>query len=437
MTARIFHTSDWHLGRQIGRFRRDSEIDAVLEEVIEIADDFHPDLIVHSGDLFDGPRPGLDDMRRAAEALRRLGRIAPVVVVAGNHDTAYVLAFLEYVLNGRDSRTGDLARVRFATDARPDGLLVAEYPAQESELTLRIGALPYLHPNRFTYDFSDPAMMTATYADRMRTVQADVYRRLAHGRGAQDILLFAAHMFVEGATPSYTERQISLAAEYATAATDLPDVAYGALGHIHNPQPVGRVGFPAYYAGSLLQLDFGETGDTKAVVLAEVGPNREPRIDLEPLTTGRPLIRLQGTLEEIEPRARRVGDAWVKAEVIVEAPNPYLADTLAKMMPKATIVTIDEHRTGAADRVLHRETTTGDLPSIEELLHDYLADHGTTGPALDRAMTTFAHLRAEPDPDDLAPCCEETLLVDVLAGRPLDRSGLSTVTDTPGTETAR
>ena len=73
VTGRILHTSDWHLGRQIGRFRRDSEVDAVLNEINGIADDFHPDLIVHSGDLCDSPRPGLDDMRRAAQALRRLG----------------------------------------------------------------------------------------------------------------------------------------------------------------------------------------------------------------------------------------------------------------------------------------------------------------------------------------------------------------------------
>ncbi|MFD0516452.1 exonuclease SbcCD subunit D [Streptomyces aureus] len=250
MTGRIFHTSDWHLGKPLGRHRRDTEVDAVLDEIVDIADDFAPDLIVHSGDLFDASRPGLDDLRRAAQALRRLGEIAPVVVVAGNHDTRNVLAFLEFILNGTGIGEDEQARVRFATDARPDGLLVADYPAQEGELTLRIGALPYLHPNRFAYDFADPALTTATYAERLRTVQADVYRRLAAGRDARDVLVFAAHLFVEGALPSYSERKISITDEYATAAADLPDVAYGALGHIHKPQRVQRAGYPAHYAGS-------------------------------------------------------------------------------------------------------------------------------------------------------------------------------------------
>ncbi|MEW1926796.1 exonuclease SbcCD subunit D [Streptomyces sp. NPDC088360] len=440
MTGRIFHTSDWHLGRQLGRHRRDTEVDAVLDEIIDITDDFAPDLIVHSGDLFDASRPGLDDLRRAAQALRRLGEIAPVVVVAGNHDTRNVLAFLEFILNGTGIGEDGQARVRFATDARPDGLLVADYPTRDGELTLRIGALPYLHPNRFAYDFTDPALTTATYAERLRTVQADVYRRLAAGRDARDVLVFAAHLFVEGALPSYSERKISIASEYATTAADLPDVAYGALGHIHKPQRVQRAGYPAHYAGSPLQMDFGESGDTKSVVLAEVGPDTTPRIEPVPLTSGRRLVRLEGTLEEIAQRSARINDAWVKAVVDVEVADPYLPDTLAKMLPRATLVAVDERRAGAAESVPGQREAPTELPGIEELLRDYLRGHGTTGLALDRAMNALAHLQAEPDLDDPAPCCEETLLTAAIDGRPLDgldRSGLLPGTDTTAEETTR
>ncbi|MGW2017600.1 metallophosphoesterase family protein [Streptomyces sp. NPDC001927] len=440
MTGRVFHTSDWHFGRQIGRHRRDREVDAVLAEIIDIAEDYAPDLIVHSGDLFDSPRPSLDDMRRAAQALRRLGAIAPVVVVAGNHDTTHVLTFLEYVLNDMGTREDDQTRVRFATDAHPDRMLLAEYPTKNGDFTLRIGALPYLHPNRFTYDFANPALTTTTYAERMRTVQAEVYRRLAADRGPRDILVYAAHLFIEGALPSYSERRISLSADYASAAADLPDVAYGALGHIHKPQPVGRSGFPAYYAGSPLQMDFGETGDTKSVVLAEIGPNTNPHIELVPLEAGRRLVRLEGTVEQIAHRAARVGDAWVKAVVNVDTFDPSLPATLAKMLPQATLVDIDERRNGAAHRVLDRQTSATELPDIEDLLHDYLADRGSSGPALDRVMAAFTHLRVEPDPDDPTPCCEETLLADAIVGRPRDtsdRSGLLTGIDAPDAETTR
>ncbi|WP_199565728.1 metallophosphoesterase family protein [Spongiactinospora rosea] len=413
--GRVFHTSDWHLGRQLGRHRRDNEFDAVLDEIIEIATDFAPDVIVHSGDLFDGPRPGLDDMRRAAQALRRLEAIAPTVVVAGNHDTAHVLAFLQFVLSDMGNREEDQVQVRFATDARPSGLLMAEYPGAGGELTLRVGALPYLHPNRFAYDFVDPAMVTAAYAQRMRAVQADVYHRLAVGRSARDILVFAAHLFVEGAMPSYSERRFSIEADYAIATADLPAVDYGALGHIHKPQPVARAGFPAHYAGSPLQLDFGETRDIKSVVLAEIAPGHAPRIELVPLDSGRRLIRLEGTLEEIAHRAGSVGDAWVKAVVNVDASTSSLADTIAKMLPAATVVAIEERRPESAGRLLDRDVTVQELPGVDDLLRDYLPSRGITGLALDCAMETFVQLRAESDLEDPAPCCEETLLTAALA----------------------
>jgi hypothetical protein len=187
-------------------------------------------------------------------------------------------------------------------------------------------------------------------------------------------------------------------------------------------------------------MDFGETGDTKSVVLAEIAPGTNPRIQLEPLTAGRRLIRLEGTLEQIAHRAARVGDAWVKAVVNVDAFDPCLPDTLAKMLPQATLVDIDERRTGTAHRVLDRQTSATELPDIDDLLHDYLADRGTAGLALDRAMAAFAHLRAEPDPDDPAPCCEETLLTAAIAGQPLDtidHSSLLTGIDTTDAETTR
>lgn len=438
--GRVFHTSDWHLGRQIGRHRRDAEFDAILDEIVEIAADFAPDLVVHSGDLFDGVRPSLDDMRRAAFALRRLGDIAPVVVVAGNHDTPYVLAFLEYLLNDMGNRSGDQVRVRFAADARPEGLLIAEYPAADGNLTLRVGALPYLHPNRFAYDFANPAAATATYAERIRAVQTDVYRRLAANRGPHDVLVFAAHLFVEGATPSYSERPVSIASDYAVAAAELPGVDYGALGHIHKPQRVDRAGFAARYAGSPLQLDFGESRDTKSVVLAEFAPGKPPRIELQPLTAGRRLIHLTGTLEEIARRAGRVGNAWVKAVVNVDVPTASLPETLAGMLPDATIVGIEELRPGAEKQVLDRGVSTAELPGVEELLREYLPGRGVAGHALDHVMAALSHLQAEPDPAEPSPCCEETLLAAAIAEENfdgVDRAGLLGGAAAAGSEALR
>ncbi|MFC9470989.1 exonuclease SbcCD subunit D [Nocardia sp. NPDC056952] len=435
----MFHTSDWHLGRQIGRHRRDAEFDAVVNEIVDISADFAPDVIVHSGDLFDH-RPGLDDFTRAAVALRRLGEIAPVVVVAGNHDNRNVLSFLDFMIRDVGTRPIAESRVRFATDARPGGLSITEFPARGG-LTVRVGALPYLHANRFAYDFTDPAMATATYAERMRAVQADVYRSLARDRGPRDVLVYAAHLFVEGATPSHSERQISIESEFASSAISLPEVDYGALGHIHKPQAIGGVGFTARYAGSPLQMDFGETRDTKSVVLAEIEPGREPRIQVEPLESGRRLVKLVGTLDQIRADASRVGNAWVKVAVHLDSPVYGLSETLAAMMPEATIVDIDHRRPGNENQSLDKIVSADELPSVEEILREYL-DTGNrmAGSTLDHIMSTLAAIQGDPDPADGTSCCEANLLIAAIDGdtpQAIDRAGVLTAGHTTSSEEPR
>src|SRR5664279_4267963 len=99
----------------------------------------------------------------------------------------------------------------------------------------------------------------------------------------QDVLVFAAHLYIEGALPSRSERALELTDTYATAATALPQVAYAALGHIHRPQSIGRTGFPTRYAGSPLQLDFGEVGENKSLVLVTAEPSRPAHPQVVPL----------------------------------------------------------------------------------------------------------------------------------------------------------
>src|SRR6266508_280265 len=84
---RLLHISDWHLGRLTYRCPRTPDHESVLEEILELARDVRPHLICHTGDVFDGLRPGYPEMTRAIDALEELGAVAPVVVVAGNHDS--------------------------------------------------------------------------------------------------------------------------------------------------------------------------------------------------------------------------------------------------------------------------------------------------------------------------------------------------------------
>ena len=57
---RVLHTSDWHVGKTIrGRSRAD-EHEAVLGEIVGIADAEAVDLVLVAGDLFDSAAPAPD-----------------------------------------------------------------------------------------------------------------------------------------------------------------------------------------------------------------------------------------------------------------------------------------------------------------------------------------------------------------------------------------
>jgi DNA repair protein SbcD/Mre11 len=80
------HTSDWHVGVELGPIDRRPDLEKALEGLIQLVAEVKPDLVLHTGDLFDRSLPAGNDTRFAADALCRLAAVAPVLVICGNHD---------------------------------------------------------------------------------------------------------------------------------------------------------------------------------------------------------------------------------------------------------------------------------------------------------------------------------------------------------------
>ncbi|OLC52282.1 MAG: hypothetical protein AUH85_17445 [Chloroflexi bacterium 13_1_40CM_4_68_4] len=126
--------------------------------------------------------------------------------------------------------------------------------------------------------------------------------------------------------------------EYAVPPSRFPGTAsYIALGHVHKPQAVAGSPAPARYAGSLLQLDFGEREQRKSVTICEVSAGKPARIGEVALRSGRALVDVAGTLEELRAQAR-VGDAWLRVTVRTAAPVPGIADDVRQILPNAVEV---------------------------------------------------------------------------------------------------
>uniref|UniRef100_UPI00107510BC metallophosphoesterase family protein n=1 Tax=Deinococcus fonticola TaxID=2528713 RepID=UPI00107510BC len=96
---RFIHTADWHLGRRLGGESFLPAQRQILEQLIHFVHSDRPDAILISGDLYDRAVPPPEAVEVLNDVLVQLQALnVPVIVIAGNHDSAERLAFLRHLL---------------------------------------------------------------------------------------------------------------------------------------------------------------------------------------------------------------------------------------------------------------------------------------------------------------------------------------------------
>jgi exonuclease SbcD len=160
---------------------------------------------------------------------------------------------------------------------------------------------------------SDDTTAHQRYAEGMRRIVELLTARFR----SDSINLLMAHTHLDGAVLAGSERQVHLGAEWAVTAQSLPSTAhYVALGHIHRPQRIDAAPSPTCYAGSPLQLDFGEVGEEKSFIVVRAEPGQPARIERVPYVGGKPLREIRMTLPELEQQAERLRDTgWLRVTV--------------------------------------------------------------------------------------------------------------------------
>lgn len=360
--VKALHTSDWHVGRTMRGRSRAEEHRAVLGEIVGQAGDSDVDLVLVAGDLFDVASPTPESEQIVYRALLDLAEVAPVVIVAGNHDSPRRFEALAPLL--------DLGRVTSVGALRPPddggvrrfeecGALVVPVPWTSQRAI--VGADDII--------VKDRDQNTMAYIDRMRRV----IETLTAEAGTDTVNLVVAHlmMHVDPAMTAGSERVAHTIFEYSLPAQTFPGhLSYVALGHLHRQQRVPAAA-PVWYSGSPLQLDFGEAGEVKGSLLVEATPGRPAEVTPLPLRSGVPLRVLTGTLEEVVAQAESLGECHVRV-VLEEVARVGLSDDVRDRIPGVVDVELRRVEAGA---------TTGATPARlgrppRELFLEYLAGEG-------------------------------------------------------------
>jgi DNA repair exonuclease SbcCD nuclease subunit len=231
MALRIAHLSDTHLGYEAypalsaaGNNQRGEDVVRAMQNVVNDIVSWQPDLIIHSGDVLEKPKTDIRYMLVAQQLFRKLAAVAPVVVIAGNH----------------------------------------ELPRSRKEacwLDLLAGT-PGLHIVTSRYEVIRPAGLDGV---AVHAVPHDVLKEIDQSvivPSADPYNILVAHGVATGSELFLR----SLGREYAIEAdTLLRDWSYAALGHWHRQGPVhlGASGVVkhVWYAGSTENMGFRDLRD--------------------------------------------------------------------------------------------------------------------------------------------------------------------------------
>lgn len=305
---KFLHTSDWHIGATIRNRSRDEEHRLVFAEMLDIGKEEQIDALLVTGDIFHQRRPSVSAQGLLGETLAAWAEAGiPVVMIGGNHDDPELLATY--------GSMGGLLGIDIVSGAEGVGGRIKLIEGQGERAM--IGALPYVHPHQVLpaalgVGESEEARYGA-YQEAMRQQFLGLENEMRRN-GAGAVTVMMGHVDTLGTEYGGGEYRANV---YPIDPALLPaHVQYVALGHIHKPQAIPGARAKARYAGSPIQMDFGERDHHKSVTLVEVKAGRMARVEELVLTTVRPLLRVQGTAAQILAQGEGWGEAWV--EVVLE-----------------------------------------------------------------------------------------------------------------------
>lgn len=338
---RFFHLSDLHIGKQLHAYSLRENQQAVLAQIVERAEELHPDAILICGDIFDRAVPSGEAYTIFDEFLQALSAITPnipVLIIAGNHDNAQRLNYASSFLKKH--------QIYVSTSVSEELLQKIVLKDEFGEVDFYL--LPFVKPGYVRHLFEEGAITSyeSAVGEILKREQIDYSRR--------NVLL--SHQFYtnSGQAPELCESEQSVLTIGGLDNVDVSVVEsfdYVALGHIHGAQ---MVKFPYIrYCGTPLKYSVSEEHHKKSITMVTMGEKgTEPVIDTIPLVPIQEVRRERGLLKEVIARADRENCHDFLSITLTDEKEPYHPkEQLEEVYDHILELRIDNERT----RSLFRE----------------------------------------------------------------------------------
>lgn len=275
---KFLHLADLHLGKRVNGFSMIEDQKYILNQILTIASEQHPDAVLIAGDVYDRPIPSEEAVSLFDVFLVQLSELGTeVFVISGNHDSAERVAF--------GGRLMDAKGIHFAPIYNGN---IQPIPVTDAHGAVNLWLIPYLKPGNVRRFYPDAAIETYTEAMQF------VIDSLSLDTEQRNVAV--VHQFLVGGSRCDSE-ECSVGGLDEIDASIFDSFDYVALGHLHGPQQIVRP--TVRYAGSPLKYSFSEVHQKKSVTVVELDEKGDCCIDTIPLTPLRDLKQRAGTFAEI------------------------------------------------------------------------------------------------------------------------------------------
>lgn len=360
---KFFHLADLHIGKLLHEVNLLKDQRYILWQILGLADEYRPDGVILSGDIYDKAVPSAEAVSLFDEFLTELAeREIQVFLISGNHDSAERLQFAAGILRHQN------VYVKGVFDGNLEKIALRDETAGAVNLYL----LPFIKP--FDVRGFYPEETIDSYDHAVRTVVE--HAEIAPG----ETNILVAHQFVTGAVSSESESVMVGGLDNIGSDAFAP-FDYVALGHLHRPQRVARE--TVRYAGTPLAYSFDPKEGEKSVTLIEIMRPKEITLSYLPLKPLHPMREVRGLMEEVmamEPTEDYVKVVLTDEEIILNT-----AAKLHTIFPNLLTVEFDYQRRMAVEGIENAQQMIEKTP--EELFADfYLEQSGKELSGEDREL---------------------------------------------------
>lgn len=382
---KILHTSDWHLGRSLHSHRRYEEFEAFLDWLISTIEQEKVDALLVAGDIFD---TGTPSNRAQSLYYKFLGKVSSthcrhIVITAGNHDSPTFLNASKELLKELNVHV-----VGAITDNLEDEVIVLK---SNNEPQAIICAVPYLRDKdiRTAEPGETIEDKNAKLIEGISNHYAEVYQIAQQKRvelNKPNLPIIAmGHLFTAGGKIIDGDgvRELYIGSLTHVHVEKLPQsIDYFALGHLHVPQLVSQKEH-IRYSGSPIPMGFGEATQEKKVIIVEF-TNSAPSIEEITIPTFQKLVRIQGTVDQIQAKIAELKEAesqaWLEIEYTGNDIVPNLLEIIDNAVAETTLKVILVKNKQVSNRVamtLEDNETLDDL-TVEEVFKRRLDAEGAS-----------------------------------------------------------